>query len=383
MDNKKVKTDKKKGQESKLNTHEDSEDTQYDRNKLERKRRNRFNILFDQLAACIADRCTTKKSTQKSQILRHTTEYFREQEILAAEKAAHEPFGSVKPAFITDDEFSLVFLESMLAFIFAMDERGNVIYVSDNVHASVGHFPDHILQRSVFEFIHAKDHLVFHALLLALSSDLNATLTVSPSGGKGRTRLAQRFEPFSCHFCRGSGSGFEAIHCVGTIIKTLPNGNLESSKCLLVIAKPLNRVPLNTTLLRSDGPQTEFSARLNMEAKYDYLDKRVASVLGYFPSELTGNSLFEYCHFEDLDVLVEYHKILLLTGTITTCYYRHLTKGQSWIWLQSRYHLSYSDWTSKPQAVTSLSWVVPYKEVTEKQGEILTRDREKFVHISR
>ena len=155
----------------------------------------------------------------------------------------------------------------------------------------------------------------------------------------------------------------------------------EFPDCIHIMAKPLNRVAFNTTLLRSDGPQREFTAMLNMEAKYDYVDKRVAFVLGYFPAELMGRSLYDFCHFEDLDVLAEYHNMLLLRGKITTCYYRHLTKGQSWIWLQSRYHISYSDWSSKPQAVTSLSWAVPYEEVCEKQKEIQARDREKFALI--
>lgn len=354
-----------------------------DRNELEKKRRNRFNGLIDELAECIADRCTTKRSTEKSSILRLTIEYFREQEIVAAEKAAKEPSGNTKPVFVTDDEFSFVFLESSLAFVFAVDKIGNLIYTSDNVLNGVGHLPSHILQRNIFDFIHVQDHFIFQGLLSALRSDNQFHHS---SGGSG-CNLAQRFEPFSCHFRRGpysQGNGLEIIHCFGTILWSLPKEkvpNLDVSDCLVVLAKPLNRAPLNTTILRSDGPQTKFTATLKIDAKYDYLDKRVASVLGFFPSELIGNSLYEYCHHEDLQDLMEYHKILLLTGSMTTCYYRHLTKGHSWIWLRSQYHLSYSDWSAKPQAVTCLSWVVPYEEVCTKQREILACDREKSAQI--
>ena len=375
-----AKIDQQKTPRPQLNSQEDNETKRIDRNETEKKRRNRFNGLIDELAACIADRCKTKRSTEKSSILRLTIEYFREQETLAAQKATKERFGNIKPAFVTYDEFSFVFLESMCAFVLAVDKLGNFVYISDNVLAGLGHLPGEILQRNLLDFIHEREHFIFQGLLSAMRTQL------SSSGCRGRN-LSLPFEPFYCHFQRGPHGqehGFETVYCCGTILGNLTkekDPNVEVSDCLLVLVKPSKRVAFNTTLIRSDGPHTKFSATFSMKGQYDYLDKRVASVLGFFPSELIGSSLYDFCHHEDLADLVEYHRILLVTGTITTCYYRHLTKGQSWIWLQSRYHLSYSDWTSEPQAVTCLSWAVPYEEVCAKQSEILTCDREKFAQI--
>lgn len=359
---------------------EDDESKRHDRNLLEKKRRDKFNGLIDELASCLADRCHTKRSTEKSSILKLTSEYFLEQEKLAAEKAANELIRNVKPAFVTNDEFDFVYLESMNMLVFALDQTGKVVYIADNTLSTLGHLPDHILQRNVFEFIDAQDHFTFQGMLSVLKDSL--TLTICPSG----ENIRQRFEPFWCQFRRGPfgrGNDFETICCFGSIVRNLlreDDENFEVSESLIVLARPLN-VPVEKTLLKADGPQTKFTSTLNMDAKYDYLDKRVAAVLGFFPSELTGSSLYEYCHVEDLDDLVEYHKVLLLTGRITTSYYRHLTKGQSWVWLRSRYHLSYNDWTSKPQAVTCLTWVVPFHEVCAKQAEILMRDRESFAQI--
>lgn len=374
-------------QKPQFNNQESKDTTQTDRrNESERRRRNRFNGYIDELAGFIADRCTTKRSKEKSSILRLTIEYFREQET-AAKKGLKQPFGNAKPAYITNDELSFAFMESACAFIFAVDLTGKIIYSSDNVFASIGHLPGHIVNRSVFEIIQPKDQPIFQGMLSVLRSDSALTMVPIPSTANGVPRISQRLEPFLCQFCRGPRGredGFEFFYCFPTMIKNFSeekNARPEFPDCIHIMAKPLNRVAFNTTLLRSDGPQREFTAMLNMEAKYDYVDKRVAFVLGYFPSELMGRSLYDFCHFEDLDVLVEYHNMLLLRGRITTCYYRHLTKGQSWIWLQSRYHISYSDWSSKPQAVTSLSWTVPYEEVCEKQREILARDREKFALI--
>ena len=355
---------------------ENSENKRFDRNLLEKKRRDKFKGLIDELASCLADRCHTKRSTEKSSILKLTGEYFLEQEKLAAEKAANEAIRNEKPPFVTDDEFDFVYLESMNTVVFALDQTGNVVYISDNAFSTLGYLPAHILQRNVFEFIDAQNHFTFQGML----SDLKENSNISPSGESNMTR----FKPFWCQFRRGpfgQGDGLETVCCFGAIVRNFLSGESdEDSGSLIILAKPLS-VPVEKTLLNADGGHTKFTSTLNMEAKYDYLDKRAAAVLGFFPSELRGSSLYEFCHVDDLDDLVEYHKVLLLTGRITTSYYRHMTKGQYWVWLRSRYHLSYSDWTSKPQAVTCLTWVVSFPEVCAKQAEILSRDKESFTQI--
>lgn len=358
---------------------EDFESKRCDRNLLEKKRRDKFNGIIDELASYLADRCHTKRSTEKSSILKLTGEYFLEQEKLAAEKAANELIRNVKPAFVTDDEFNFVYLESMNMMVFALDQTGKVVFISDNGLSTLGYLLAHILKRDVFEFIDAQNHCTFQGML----SVLKDSSSTCPSGQNNMIR----FEPFLCQFRRGPlgrGNGFETICCFGAIVRNLLREDNEYfdgvSASLIMLARPLN-VPVEKTLLNADGPQTKFTSTLNMEAKYDYLDKRVAAVLGFFPSELRGTSLYEFCHVDDLDDLVEYHKVLLLTGRITTSYYRHMTKGQSWVWLRSRYHLCYSNWTSKPQAVTCLTWLVPFREVCANQAEILSRDKESFAQI--
>ena len=358
---------------------EDFESKRCDRNLLEKKRRDKFNGIIDELASYLADRCHTKRSTEKSSILKLTGEYFLEQEKLAAENAANEVISNVKPAFVTDDEFNFVYLESMNMMVFALDQTGKVVFISDNGLSTLGYLSAHVLQRDVFEFIDAQNHCTFQGML----SVLKDSSSICPSGQNNMTR----FEPFLCQFRRGPlgrGNSFETICCFGVIVRNLlrdDNENFDDvAASLIMLARPLN-VPVEKTLLNADGPQTKFTSTLNMEAKYDYLDKRVAAVLGFFPSELRGSSLYEFCHVDDLDDLVEYHKVLLLTGRITTSYYRHMTKGQSWVWLRSRYHLCYSNWTSKPQAVTCLTWLVPFREVCANQAEILSRDKESFAQI--
>lgn len=50
-------------------------------------------------------------------------------------------------------------------------------------------------------------------------------------------------------------------------------------------------------------------------------------------------------------------------GEGTSCHYRFLTKGQQWIWLQTRFYITYNQWNSKPEFVVCTHHVVNYFDV--------------------
>lgn len=62
-------------------------------------------------------------------------------------------------------------------------------------------------------------------------------------------------------------------------------------------------------------------------------------------------------------------------GEGTSCYYRFLTKGQQWVWLQTRYYISYHQWNSKPEFVVCTHRVINYVDVMI-QSRKLMRDGE-------
>lgn len=49
-------------------------------------------------------------------------------------------------------------------------------------------------------------------------------------------------------------------------------------------------------------------------------------------------------------------------GEGTSCFYRFLTKGQQWIWIQTRYYITYHQWTSKPEFVVCTHRVINYND---------------------
>lgn len=50
-------------------------------------------------------------------------------------------------------------------------------------------------------------------------------------------------------------------------------------------------------------------------------------------------------------------------GEGTSCFYRFLTKGQQWIWLQTRFYITYHQWNSKPEFVVCTHRVVSHADV--------------------
>lgn len=47
-------------------------------------------------------------------------------------------------------------------------------------------------------------------------------------------------------------------------------------------------------------------------------------------------------------------------GKGKSCYYRFLTKGQQWIWLQTHYYITYHQWNSRPEFIVCTHTVVRY-----------------------
>lgn len=52
-------------------------------------------------------------------------------------------------------------------------------------------------------------------------------------------------------------------------------------------------------------------------------------------------------------------------GEGTSCHYRFLTKGQQWIWLQTRFYITYNQWNSKPEFIVCTHHVVSYIDVVK------------------
>lgn len=134
-----------------------------------------------------------------------------------------------------------------------------------------------------------------------------------------------------------------------------------------------------------DTEKSEFTSRHSLEWKFIYLDHRATPIIGYLPFEVLGTSGYDYNHFDDLDNIVDCHETgksltkagymnrndlwlnvsrqVMEKGEGNSGYYRFLTKSQQWIWLQTRFYISYHQWNSKPEFIVCTHRVVSNTEV--------------------
>nr|XP_033800166.1 circadian clock protein PASD1 isoform X2 [Geotrypetes seraphini] len=116
-------------------------------------------------------------------------------------------------------------------------------------------------------------------------------------------------------------------------------------------------------LCNVEEPCEEFTSRHSLEWKFLFLDHRAPPIIGYLPFEVLGTSGYDYYHADDLELLAKCHEQLMQFGKGKSCYYRFLTKGQQWIWLQTHYYITYHQWNSKPEFIVCTHTVVSYAEV--------------------
>lgn len=81
----------------------------------------------------------------------------------------------------------------------------------------------------------------------------------------------------------------------------------------------------------------QFLSKHTLKWRFLWVDNRAPSIIGYLPFEVLGTSGYEYYHWDDLDKLVISHEGLMRDGQASSGPYRFLTKGQQWIWLQTKY----------------------------------------------
>lgn len=109
----------------------------------------------------------------------------------------------------------------------------------------------------------------------------------------------------------------------------------------------------------------EFMSRHSLEWKFIFLDHQAPTIIGYLPFEVLGTSGYDYYHWDDLDLVVAGHQQMIQTGGGTSCHYRFLTKGHQWIWLQTRYFITYHMWNSKPEFIVCTHTVIGHDEIRQ------------------
>ncbi|XP_069799096.1 circadian clock protein PASD1 isoform X2 [Dendropsophus ebraccatus] len=353
------------------------------RNKSEKKRRDQFNVLIKELCTMLHGHGHPLKM-DKSTILQRTIDFLQKQKEITAQTEACEIRQDWKPSFLSNEEFTQLMLEALDGFLIALTTDGMIIYVSDSVSSLLGHLPSDLVDQNILNFLPEREHGEVYKML---APHILMTEPITPEFFNNDKQVE-----FCCHLARGSldpnePPTYEYVKFVVdfkffTHVPTSSYNGFESAVARAFRSATEEQICLVATvrlvtpqflkeLCNVEEPCEEFTSRHSLEWKFLFLDHRAPPIIGYLPFEVLGTSGYDYYHADDLELLARCHVHLMQYGKGKSCYYRFLTKGQQWIWLQTHYYITYHQWNSKPEFIVCTHTVVSYAEVrAEKRRDL-------------
>lgn len=344
---------------------DDKDDTKRkSRNLSEKKRRDQFNMLVNELSTMVS---TNTRKMDKSTVLKSTISFLKNHNEVMLRSRVHEIQEDWKPSFLSNEEFTHLILEALDGFIMVFSSSGRIYYTSESITSLLGHLPSDLLNKMIFELVYEDDRPHLYNLLQ------NPTNTVNPMQA---LIIKENQIKFTCHLKRGchdfwEETSYEVVQFVGYFrsnIDSLESDGLISSggynsdcdsRLMFVCIGRIKTPQLIREITVVESSKSEFTSRHNLEWKFLFLDHRAPPIIGYLPFEVLGTSGYDYYHFDDLEKVVTCHESLMQKGEGTSCY-RFLTKGQQWIWLQTRFYITYHQWNSKPEYVVSYHRVISF-----------------------
>uniref|UniRef100_UPI00398E77B0 circadian locomoter output cycles protein kaput isoform X8 n=1 Tax=Pristiophorus japonicus TaxID=55135 RepID=UPI00398E77B0 len=351
------------------------------RNKSEKKRRDQFNVLIKELGSMLPG--NTRKM-DKSTVLQKTIDFLQKHKEITTQSDTSEIRQDWKPTFLSNEEFTQLMLEALDGFFIAVTTDGSIINVSENVTPLLEHLPSDLLDQNLLNFLPEMEHSNVYKFLSAqiLESD-----SLIPHYLNSKNQLE-----FCCHMLRGTIDPkeppvYEYVKFIGSL-KSLNNvpsstrngfeGVIQQSikptyeeRVCFVATVRLATPQFIKEMCTIEEPNEEFTSRYSLEWKFLFLDHRAPPIIGYLPFEVLGTSGYDYYHVDDLENLAKCHEHLMQYGKGKSCYYRFLTKGQQWMWLQTHYYITYHQWNSRPEFIVCTHTVVSYAEVrAERRREL-------------
>ncbi|KAM9401970.1 basic helix-loop-helix ARNT-like protein 2 isoform 7-T8 [Salvelinus alpinus] len=355
---------------------------------IEKRRRDKMNILIDELSAMIPSWNPMAKKLDKLTVLRMAVQHLK-----ALKAGASSSFTDVnykrKPSFLPQDDLKHLVLTAADGFLFVLE----------------------LIGQSLFDYVHPKD-------ISKVKEQLSA------SGLYPRERLidaktglqVQDLPVGAVHLCTGARRSFFCrmkhsrtvmktedktiqpsspkkkesqryctVHCTG-YMRSWPSTQLDAESddnefshlsCLVAVC----RVHPNDACQPSREVKvkpTQFVTRFAIDGKFTFVDQRATTVLGYLPQELLGTSCYEYFHQDDLQHLAETHrKVLRSKEKIETSCYKFKTKHGSFVMLQSQWFSFINPWTKEVEFIVSTNRVLgPGHTETEQPSSSKLLDEE-------
>ncbi|XP_058052472.1 neuronal PAS domain-containing protein 1 [Ahaetulla prasina] len=245
-------------------------------------------------------------------------------------------------------------LQSLDGFVFALNQEGKFLYISETVSIYLGLSQVELTGSSIFDYVHPGDHLeVADQLGLKAplgpghphrpkassegpQSDLSSSRAAEGDEGLERSFFVRLKSTLTKRGLHIKTSGYKVIHVTGRLRSRRPSYSHAHS----VLGRVLGLVALAHTLPPSTLSEVRiechmFVFRVNMDLQIVYCESRITDYMDFCPSELVGKSCYRFIHGEDVEGIQQSHLDLLNKGQVVTRYYRWLQKNGGFIWVQS------------------------------------------------
>nr|XP_044989148.1 neuronal PAS domain-containing protein 1 isoform X2 [Jaculus jaculus] len=242
-------------------------------------------------------------------------------------------------------------LQSLDGFVFALNQEGKFLYISETVSIYLGLSQVELTGSSVFDYVHPGDHSeVLEQLGLraptpgpptppsisscSSSSSSSSSLVDTPEiAGPTEAPPSSRVQERSFFIRMKStltkrgmnvkASGYKVIHVTGRL----------RARALGLVALGHTLPPAPLAELPLHGHMIVF--RLSLGLTILACESRVSDHMDLGPSELVGRSCYQFVHGQDATRIRQSHLDLLDKGQVVTGYYRWLQRAGGFVWLQS------------------------------------------------
>ncbi|XP_020715900.1 protein single-minded isoform X1 [Ceratitis capitata] len=364
-----------------------------------RTRREKENAEFFELAKLLPLPSAITSQLDKASIIRLTTSYLKMRQVFP--DGLGEAWGT-SPAMQRGaiKELGSHLLQTLDGFIFVVAPDGKIMYISETASVQLGLSQVELTGNSIFEYIHTHDQEEMNSILSlhpyvyqnpdAFINSLhltqsgnpptgNANVIGSPNGGSyGSDRGSHTIEIQKSFFLRmkcvlakrNAGlttSGYKVIHCSGYLkARIFPDygdghGGCIQNLGLVAVGHSLPSSAITEIKLHTNM----FMFRACMDLKLIFLDARVSQLTGYEPQDLIEKTLYQYIHVADIIPMSCAHNILIYKGQVTTKYYRFLTKGGGWVWVQSYATVVHNTRSSRTHCIVSVNYVLSEQEAKD------------------
>jgi len=352
------------------------------RNLSEKKRRDEFNRLVVELGTMVSP---NNRKMDKTTVLKTSIGFLRQHNEMSIRSQAEEIQTDWKPMFLSNEEFSHLMLEALDGFIIVLGTDGHILYTSESMASLLGYMPTSLHNTTLYEIVADNDKIpLYNTLNMSGSVDTNGDQQLKilihirrsnalPHKENNVTELVELSGYFRRWNTPVEVPNYESDDDDKVSIKSGVSTNqtrgAQADKTVFVATGRLATPQLLRELPVVHQSQSEFTSKHSLEWKFLFVDHRAPPIIGYLTFELLGTSGYDYYHVDDLDQVASCHEAVMQTGEGTSCYYRFLTKGQQWIWLQTRYYITYHMWNSKPEFINATHKVVNYKEVLSQSNK--------------